>query len=120
MLYAGGGGGGVDTNLDVPSPILILIFHNYIHSICSYIFIVISTGEGVVGGPYIRYPLSVTTTDLLSVRGFTALSAIHKELLCHNRYPHREMAYPLSILNIRIHCQHGFFIGICHPVSCQK
>ena len=75
---------------------------------------VISTG----GGGYL-YPLSVTTTDLLAVRGFTALSAIHKEL-CHIRYPHGEMAYPLSVLNIRLRCPHGFFIGICHPVSCQK
>ena len=90
-----------------------------IHRICSYIFICdISRGGGVVGGSL--YPLSVTTTDLLSVRGFTALSAIHKELLCHIRYPHGEMAYPLSVLNIRIRCPHGFFIGICHPASCQK
>ena len=66
------------------------------------------------------YQLSVTTTDLLSVRGFTALSAVHKELLCHIRYPHGEMDYPLSILNIHIRCPHGFFISICHLVSCQK
>ena len=39
---------------------------------------------------------------------------------CHIRYPQGEMAYPLSVLNIRIRCPHGFFIGICHPVSCQK
>ena len=30
------------------------------------------------------------------------------------------MAYPLWVLNIRIRCPHRFFIGICHPVSCQK
>ena len=28
--------------------------------------------------------------------------------------------YPLLVLNIRICCPHRFFIGICHPVSCQK
>ena len=43
------------------------------------------------------------------MRGFTALSAIHKELLCHIRYPHREMAYPLSVLNIRIRCPAWIF-----------
>ena len=57
MLYAGG----VDTNLDVPPLILN----------------VISTGVGGRRGSL--YPLSVTTTDLLSVRGFTALSALHNE-----------------------------------------
>ena len=31
------------------------------------------------------------------MRGFTALSAPHKELLRHIRYPHGEMAYPLSV-----------------------
>ena len=74
MLYAGGGGGGgIDTNLDVPP--LILNFHNYIHRICSCMLYL----HGVGGGGGSLYPLSVTTTDLLSVRGFTALSAIHKE-----------------------------------------
>ena len=31
------------------------------------------------------------------MRGFTALPAPHKELLRHIRYPHGEMAYPLSV-----------------------
>ena len=54
-----------------------------IHRICSYIFIC-DIYKGVGGGHRGSfYPLYVTTTDLLSVWGFTALSAIHKELLCH-------------------------------------
>ena len=97
----------------VSAALRILIFTEYA-PISIYM---ISTSGGRRGS---LYPLSVTTTNLLSVRGFTALSAIHKELLCHIRYPHGEMAYPLSVLNIRIRCPHGFFIGICHPVSCQK
>ena len=56
---------------------------------------VTSTREWVAGGPYNL--ISVTTPDLLSVKGFIALSAIHKELLCHIRYPHGEMAYPIDI-----------------------
>ena len=98
----------------VSATLRILIFTEYA-PISLY---VISTRGG--GRRGFLYPLSVTTTDLLSVGGFTALSAIHKELLCHIRYPHGEMAYPLSVLYIRIRCPHGFFIGICHPVSFQK
>ena len=99
----------------VSATLRILIFTEYAHISLN----VISTrvGGGRRGS---LYPLYVTTTGLLSMRGFTALSAIHKELLCHIRYPHGEMAYPLSVLNIRIRCRHGFFIGICHPVSRQK
>ena len=72
-----GEGGGVDTNLDVPPPII--IFHNYIHRLCSYIFICDIYRDTYRGRRGSLYPLSVTTTDLLSVRSFTALSAIHKE-----------------------------------------
>ena len=98
-MRAGGGGGGGDTNLDVPPPIL--IFHNYIHRICSYIFICDIYRDIYRGRRGSLYPLSVTTTNLLSARGFTALSAIHTELLCHIRYPHGEMAYPLpDVINV--------------------
>ena len=84
------------------------------------LYVISTRGGGGGGRRGSLYPLYVTTTDLLSVRGFTALSAIHKELLCHIRYPHGEMAFPLSVLNICIRSLHGFFIAICHPVSCQK
>ena len=85
--------------------------HRYSQNMLLYLYVISTRGGG--GGGCRGVLISVIRN--------------HYGLLIHSQgivvsYPLSawKWAYLLSVLNIRIRCPHGFFIGICHPVSCQK